>query len=419
MHRKVLRKKRAAHSQSKKVPWYRRERSTLLRLLFLLAVLSGLLALSWWWGQTARSRQLASQSPLRPQPSSLPAVLPMPPMPPATSPPQIPLPAATQTAEKLRRDLHATLAAWAGVTFPEETPPPEAQHPGRQELIRVYADFPSRAWIKGLRRRLQKETPDVRLRIQHAPRALEVTSSQAGMSFLVFFLPSTSPSGKNLAGKPLVAVIMDDMGHSREVAQTVMELPLPVTLAIIPDEEHAEWTARLARQRGREILAHVPMQPLGKANPGARALRTDISDQENLARLRWHLQRVPGAVGINNHMGSRFTADGRRMALVLAELRRHGLFFVDSRTSGASVGYRTARNLGVASTGRDVFLDNERQVGKILGQIDALLAKAGKQGSAVAICHPYPETLAALRQAAPRFRAHGVELVPVQLLLDK
>ena len=107
------------------------------------------------------------------------------------------------------------------------------------------------------------------------------------------------------------------------------------------------------------------------------------------------------------------------MALVLAELRRHGLFFVDSRTSGSSVGYRTARNLCVASTGRDVFLDNERQVGKILGQIDALLAKAGKQGSAVAICHPYPETLAALRQAAPRFRARGVELVPVRLLLDK
>ncbi|MBR5346198.1 MAG: divergent polysaccharide deacetylase family protein [Deltaproteobacteria bacterium] len=400
------------------MPWYRRERSTLLRLLFLLAVLSGLLALSWWWGQTARSRQLASLSPLRPQPSSLPAVLPMPPRLPAVSSRQIALPAAAQTAEKLRRDLHAALAVWADVPFPEETLHSEP-HPGRQELIRVYADFPSRAWIKGLKRRLQKETPDVRLRIQHAPRALEVTSAQAGTSFLVFFLPPASPSGKNLAGKPLAAVIMDDMGHSREVAQAVMELPLPVTLAIIPDEKHAEWTARLARQRGREILAHVPMQPLGKANPGVRALRTDISDQENLARLRWHLQRVPGAAGVNNHMGSRFTADGQRMALVLAELRRHGLFFVDSRTSGSSVGYRTARNLGVASTGRDVFLDNERQVGKILGQIDALLAKAGKQGSAVAICHPYPETLAALRQAAPRFRARGVELVPVRLLLDK
>ena len=78
-----------------------------------------------------------------------------------------------------------------------------------------------------------------------------------------------------------------------------------------------------------------------------------------------------------------------------------------------------ARHLGLAAAGRDVFLDNDRQVGKILGQIDALIAKAGKQGSAVAICHPYPETLAALRQAAPSFRARGVELVPVRMLLDK
>ena len=399
------------------MPWYRRERSTLLRLLLLLAVLSGLLALSWWWGQTVRTRQLVSQSPLRPRPSSLPAVLPMPPMPPAGSSRQVPLPAA-KSAEKLRRDLHAAVAGWAGVTFPEETTPSEA-HPGRKELIRVYADFPPRAWIKDLERRLKKETPDVRLRIQRAPRALVVTSAQAGKSFEVLFLPPASPAGKKFAGKPRAAIIMDDMGHSRNAAQAALELPFPVTLAIIPDEEHAEWTARLARQRGREILAHVPMQPLGKANPGARALRTDISDQENLARLRWHLQRVPGAVGVNNHMGSRFTSDAQRMTLVLAELRRHGLFFVDSRTSGSSAGYRLARHLGLAAAGRDVFLDNERQVGKILGQIDTLIAKAGKQGSAVAICHPYPETLAALRQAAPRFRARGVELVPVRMLLDR
>jgi polysaccharide deacetylase 2 family uncharacterized protein YibQ len=166
-------------------------------------------------------------------------------------------------------------------------------------------------------------------------------------------------------------------------------------------------------------MLHVPMEPQGfpVVDPGDDALLVNLPPAELHARLTALLGEVPHVAGINNHMGSRFTEDERSMTAVMAVLRERGLYFVDSLTSGNSVGTATARQAGVPSLRRDVFLDNVVEVAAIAGEIRRLAAKAARNGSAVGICHPYPETIMALRQELPVLARQGVKFVPVSTLL--
>jgi polysaccharide deacetylase 2 family uncharacterized protein YibQ len=129
------------------------------------------------------------------------------------------------------------------------------------------------------------------------------------------------------------------------------------------------------------------------------------------------LKQVPHAAGVNNHMGSRFTEDEQAMTAVMAVLRERGLYFVDSLTTSRSVGSATAQRAGVPAVRRDIFLDNVAEVDAIVQQIRRLAGKARRNGSAVGICHPYPETLQALRQELPKQAGQGIEFVPVSGLL--
>ncbi len=220
---------------------------------------------------------------------------------------------------------------------------------------------------------------------------------------------------------PMVAIIMDDLGRSLQQARTLLSFPQKVTFAILPDEEHAGKIAELGHAAGREIMLHVPMEPQGypAVNPGSEALFVQYDDAEIRRRFDLLLARIPHATGVNNHMGSRFTEDARALAPVMESLKEKGLFFVDSLTTGRSKVALVANLQGVPTIERDVFLDNVADVTAIGREIRRLEDRARRQGMAVGICHPYPETLEALRRELPGLTARGVRVVPVSVLLHK
>ena len=225
----------------------------------------------------------------------------------------------------------------------------------------------------------------------------------------------TPPPDDLLQGGPRAAVIIDDLGNDWSKARMVSDLPFPVAVAVLPDTPYAERTARRAHAHGKEVLAHMPMQP---GDPGITLgtsfLRLGMGRGELLDTLRANLAAIPHVEGVNNHMGSALTAEAEPMGWVMQALRQRGLFFIDSRTTAASRGLDQARAAGIPSAKRDIFLDHHTAEDYVRGQFRKLLTRAREQGTAIAIGHPYPNTLKVLRDMLPRAREQGVRIVPVR-----
>lgn len=216
-----------------------------------------------------------------------------------------------------------------------------------------------------------------------------------------------------------VALVIDDLGRSVGDLQPLEELDVPVTYAVLPfAEETLQVVAELHRRRA-EILLHLPMEPENGEDPGPGALRQGMTDEELREKTLAALQAVPGAVGVNNHMGSLLSAEEGPMTTVLGVLAEKGLFFLDSRTSARSVAFQVARRLGIPAAERQVFLDGDPAPEAIRGQFERLLGLARAHGAAIAIGHPHPDTLAVLREEVPKARALGYEFVPVSYLLTR
>jgi len=215
-------------------------------------------------------------------------------------------------------------------------------------------------------------------------------------------------------GRPMIALVIDDMGLDRKRSARAAALPARLTLAYLPYAAELPMQTAAARDAGHELLVHVPMEPDSAAeDPGPHAMLASAGEREILAELDWMLGRFDFYVGINNHMGSRFTRDPARMAMVLSELKRRGLLFLDSRTTARTVAADTARTLGVPVAERDIFLDAEDSTQAVRARLADLEARAKAQGYAVAIGHPKDATLAALEQWIPQARARGFALVPL------
>jgi polysaccharide deacetylase 2 family uncharacterized protein YibQ len=211
------------------------------------------------------------------------------------------------------------------------------------------------------------------------------------------------------AHEPVIAICIDDLGEDVTNTDRAIVLPREVTLSFLPYAGATPALAQKAEREGHEVLAHVPMEPLGNIDPGPMTLKVGAPDIAE--RLAWSLARVPGLSGINNHEGSKFSSDAASLAPVAAMLSARHLFFFDSRTIAGSQVVRVAHDFGVASAGRDVFLDNVLTDSAIESRLNELAAKARKSGVAIAIGHPHDITLRLL--AAWLAQDHGIQLVPV------
>ncbi|MEW5774109.1 MAG: divergent polysaccharide deacetylase family protein [Thermodesulfobacteriota bacterium] len=228
---------------------------------------------------------------------------------------------------------------------------------------------------------------------------------------------SAAPAPRATGSKGLLAIVIDDLGRDLAAARRLAALPAPVTFAVLPNEEHTAEVVALARSRGLSLMLHLPMEPVGfpEVNPGPGALLAAMDSATLLRTLRAGLDQAPGAIGVNNHMGSLFTQLPGPMRLVLGELRSRGLFFLDSLTTGRSQARALCREMGLPYLRRAVFLDNVRERSAIRRQLALAERLAAATGQAVAIGHPYPETIAALEewaQAGPL----AAEAVPVARL---
>ena len=212
---------------------------------------------------------------------------------------------------------------------------------------------------------------------------------------------------------PLVAIVIDDMGYSPAALGRLARLPGPLTLAFLPYADATGPMLQAAKRGDFELMLHLPMQPLGDADPGPEALLVGLEPDELRRRVRWAISRVPGAVGVNNHMGSRFTADAGGLEVVMAELRRHGLYFLDSRTNAQSLAERVARASGLPASRRNVFIDHDPEPRAVARQLALVERVARLHGNVVAIGHPYPTTLAALEAWLPSLEQRGFRLARV------
>jgi uncharacterized protein len=209
-----------------------------------------------------------------------------------------------------------------------------------------------------------------------------------------------------------LAIILDDFGYDRAAADTLLALPFPLTVAVIPHLPLSTEVAEEAFRRGDQVLLHLPMESeLNSRKPEEIELRVGMTTGQVNEALAGMLDSVPHAVGVNNHQGSRATADPALMQALMPALRQRGLFFIDSRTTAATVAYDTAERDGVRAASRKVFLDDTSTREAILAQLDLAARDAQLDGSAIAIGHPHPATIAALCEGIPRLESRGVHLV--------
>ncbi|HEY4892092.1 MAG TPA: divergent polysaccharide deacetylase family protein [Reyranella sp.] len=223
----------------------------------------------------------------------------------------------------------------------------------------------------------------------------------------------------DLNSRPLVAVVIDDVGIDRPRSKRAWELPGPLTMSFLPYAKDLRDQARAARARGHELMLHLPMEPTGRADPGPNALLVSLSDAEIKQRTAAALDSFDGYVGVNNHMGSRFTTFRPGMETVLRQFKGRGLMFLDSRTTAQSVGDQVAQEMGVPSIVRHVFLDDDESLDSVRRKLAEAEAVARRQGFVVAIGHPHEATLQALGEWLPGLQAKGMALAPASAVLRK
>ncbi|HEY3486628.1 MAG TPA: divergent polysaccharide deacetylase family protein [Gammaproteobacteria bacterium] len=222
-----------------------------------------------------------------------------------------------------------------------------------------------------------------------------------------------------VAAVPRIALIIDDLGYNLAYGQRAVNLPGAVTCSILPGTPHAHKLAQHAKESGKEIMLHLPMQGSVHSATEPGSLSPEMTEPDFRAILQQHLAALPEAVGVNNHMGSRVTPLPEQMNWLMDELAQHSLYFVDSRTTHLTVAAHAAAEHAVAFMQRDVFLDNEKNYAFIEAAFESLIQKAQRRGYAIGIAHAHPATLAALENLLPQLQERGIRLQSVSQLVTR
>ncbi|HWU56137.1 MAG TPA: divergent polysaccharide deacetylase family protein, partial [Rhizomicrobium sp.] len=279
-------------------------------------------------------------------------------------------------------------------------------------LDAVTPDMAAQAGVSGVRDTARFSIPDGFAQSRFSPQVLYPVVANPKPDWLLEAMAATvlQPQIPSTT-RPVIAICIDDLGEDLAGTEKAMALPKEVALSFLPFADATPFLAQRAAKRDHLVLAHVPMQALNGKDPGAMGLKPGMAADEIARRLGWNLARVPGLVGINNHEGSRFTADAAALAPVMATLRARHLFFFDSRTGPQSAVAAAARAAGVRTAARDVFLDDDPRAPAISAELEMLARQAKRNGVAIAIGHPHDVTLRLLAQWLAQ--DHGVTLVPL------
>jgi polysaccharide deacetylase 2 family uncharacterized protein YibQ len=223
---------------------------------------------------------------------------------------------------------------------------------------------------------------------------------------------ATRPPARVANPGPRLAIILDDVAGDPAAVDAIFSMHYPLTLSILPNHPRSNQIAQEAHRRGYQVMLHLPMESLAKETPESQELRSGMPAAEVSSLFDAMLTSVPYAVGVNNHQGSLATTDARLMNSLMPALRHHQLFFIDSRTTAATVAYDAAHSAGVPSAFRNVpFLDDVQEAAAIRRQLEVAVKDAREKGYAIAIGHPHPETLRALSDFLPQAEAQGIQLV--------
>jgi polysaccharide deacetylase 2 family uncharacterized protein YibQ len=237
-------------------------------------------------------------------------------------------------------------------------------------------------------------------------------------SQLLTLADATIPNLPVVDKTPAIAIVIDDLGNDVARTNAAIALPANVTMSFLPYPKRALDLSQRAHLAGHEVIVHLPMQPVGTENPGEGALNVGLASDELQQRLGWSLSRVSEYDGVNNHMGSRFTTSRADLLPVMRELKARGLFFLDSRTTEKTQVEKIARDVGVLTGSRDIFIDDDRSAAAIAHQLALIEDFARKNGNVIAIGHPYPETLKALSNWAKTIKERGFRLAPLRDVLQ-
>lgn len=261
--------------------------------------------------------------------------------------------------------------------------------------------------IRAMGKGLEKLGPDAALERVRGP-AQEILCHirlQGYQTHRITFTLDRAPDEEK-PSKPKLAIIIDDLGYDLSVGRGLLELDDALSFSVLPSAPFTGRIVKAARERRRELMLHLPLEPKNfpTVHPGPGALLIAMEDQTLRNMLERDLKQVSGAIGVNNHMGSCFTENHEKMALVLGEIKKKDLFYVDSRTSSGTLGYELGRKMGIAVGKRGVFFDNDLDPKAIGFQFERALSMARQTGTAIGIGHPHEETLAALKEFLPKIR---------------
>jgi len=292
----------------------------------------------------------------------------------------------------------------------------------RASTIKV--QLPKKGFFPQIKREMKRDLTrldkDIRLRFieePSKPRRIDIRVGNLLTHNIIFYPPKVSKKKRG----PRVAIIIDDLGSNKKRARELINLGAPITLSFFPLSRASRELAQEAFEKGKEVMLHMPMEPHGfpGKNPGKGALLMSMTEGELHRRIRENLEAIPFIKGVNNHMGSRFMEDDQRVSILMEELRGRNLYFLDSRTTSKTAGYRTAKKLGMRTEQRNLFLDNpDYDKDEITRNIKELAEIAKNEGKAIGIGHPHPSTIQSLREMIPRLKESGIEIVPVSEIME-
>jgi polysaccharide deacetylase 2 family uncharacterized protein YibQ len=219
-------------------------------------------------------------------------------------------------------------------------------------------------------------------------------------------------------------IIIDDMGNQYKPCLPLIKSKYPITFSVLPNCPFSKRISQEGHESGHEIILHAPMEAWDNesnqraSKTGHLFLTTAMDNQELTDQLETMIESVPNIIGISNHMGSKFTGDSTKMEVLMRLLKDKSLCFLDSRTSNNSKGLSLAKEFGVPSVGRGLFLDNDQSYDQTVEQIVKLMEMSTAEGIAVGIGHPYPSTIKALTDMLPRFKKNKIEIVPLSEIIN-